>query len=436
MCVWQNIFSSIKGKVKHLLSFAFMFFLSSCGECETIRQYESEGTGPNCFFCPLYETLTSAGADAAKTSWNIVAKEAMPVVCIVISIYIVFNALKMVASMGQQSFADFLTADKKGALFLAFKAGVIVLLLGSDNFMATNVIAPLLEASANIGIGLADFDAGAGATLTVSVPNMIGSSPWDGVFSLMNNVARGFNDVAYIIVAMGKSMICNATEGFILAWEWTLLVYGLVILLFGWMVCIGVCYFLVDVILNIICASVLLPLGIAMAVSEKTMSHSKNIWNLFVNTFCSCLFLGAVLALAIAVIDVNTGGNTLTYLLDSNNTSSLNQHLKDNGSFILMIVSMTLLVKVVESIKNLAGKLASTSGITTAGSKTFTPYTQKAMKGGMRFAKDVGKNVGHVATRITHLDEFGKFSKNKLQQAQGYLFGSGPQGYRAWWRKP
>ena len=434
MCILRNIFDSIRGKIKILLSFAFMFFLSSCGECETIREYESEGTGENCFFCPLYETLTSAGADAAKTSWNIVASEAQPVVCIVIGIYIVFNALKMVASMGQQSFADFLTADKKGALFLALKAGVIVLLLESDNFMATTIIAPLLEASANIGIGLADFDAGGGLTLTVSVPNMAGSSPWDGVFSLMNDIAKGFNDVAYIIVAMGKSMICNSTEGFILGWEWTLLVYGLVILVFGWMVCIGVCYFLVDVIINIICASVLLPLGIAMAVSDKTIAHSKNIWNLFVNTFCSCLFLGAVLSLAIAVIAINTGGETLEYLLDANNTSELNRHLKENGSFILMIVSMTLLVKVVESIKNLAGKLSSTSIITSAGSKTLTPITQKPLKGGMRLAKDVGKNVGHVAVRATHLDELSAWGKDRVNARIGFLTGAGPQGYKAFWR--
>jgi hypothetical protein len=257
-----------------------MFFLSSCGECLTIRGYESEGIGGKCFFCPLYKVLTTSGANAAETSWNIVAEAAQPVVCIVIAIYIAFSTLKMVASMGQQSFADYLSADKKGVLFLAFKAGVIVLLLGSDNFLGTNVIAPLLEASGNVGIGLADLNLDDGSTFEVNTPNLNGKKPWNGVFSLMNNIAKGFNDQAYVIVAIGKSMICNATKGFILAWEWVLLAYGVAILVFGWMVCIGVCYFLVDVIINMICSSVLLPLGIAMAISEKTMNHSKNIWNL------------------------------------------------------------------------------------------------------------------------------------------------------------
>ena len=434
MNICRNTLNNIGGKIKILLSFVFMLFLSSCGRCLTIRGYESEGIGNNCFFCPLYEVLTKSGADAAKASWNIVADAAQPLVCIVIAIYIAGYTLKMVASMGQQTFADYLSADKKGVLFLAFKAGVIVLLLGKDNFMATNVIAPLLEGAGNVGIGLADLNLDGGSSFAVKSPNLNTVSPWDGVFKLMNDIAKGFNDMAYVVVAIGKSMICNSTEGFILAWEWTLLAYGLAILLFGWMVCIGVCYFLVDVIINIICASVLLPLGIAMAISEKTMPHSKNIWNLFVNTFCSCLFLGAVLSLAIAVIEVNTGGDELYALLDSNQTARLNYHLKETGSFFLMIISMTLLVKVVESIKDLAKKLSSTSGLSSAGSKTLTPISDKAMKGGMRLAKDAGKNVGHVAARITHLDELATWGKNRVNARIGFLTGAGPQGYKAFWR--
>ena len=87
-----------------------------------------------------------------------------------------------------------------------------------------------------------------------------------------------------------------------------------------------------------------------------------------------------------------------------------------------------------EEAADLAKKLSSTGGLTSAGSKTLTPITDKAMKGGMRLAKDAGKNVGHVAARITHLDELGKYGKDKIHQAQGFLFGAGPQGYRAWWR--
>ena len=283
MNIWNNILDNIGGKVKIFLSFALIFFLSSCGECETVQGYFQEGTGSNCFFCPLYITLTDAGTAAATTSWDIVAKAAQPVVCVVIAIYIACYTLKMVASMGQQSYADYLSADKTGIIQLSFKAGVIVLLLNPDNFMATTVIAPLLQAAAGVGIELASSMV---SGINIPSPSITSASdPWKDLFGLMNDIARGFNDVAYMIVAIGKALICNSTDGFpIFGWDFTMLLYGLIILLFGWMVCIGVCYFLVDVIINLICASVLLPLGIALAISEKTKNHSKNIWNMFVKT--------------------------------------------------------------------------------------------------------------------------------------------------------
>ncbi len=450
MNIWYKILNSINGRIKIFLSFAFMCFLSACGECETVQGYLQEGTSypgeepDKCFFCPLFETLTNSGADAANTSWTIVASAAQPVVCIVIAIYIAFYTLKMVASMGQQSFADYLTANKKGVLFLSFKAFVIILLLGNGNFLTVKVIAPLLQAAAGVGIELAKGLITMENT-DISVPNVADTKdPWNELFGLMNRIARGFNNTVYIIIAIGKALICNAVSSAgiigklfpILTWKWIMLIYGLTILLFGWMVCIGVCYFLVDIIINLICGAVLLPLGIAMAISEKTMVHSKNIWNIFVNTFCSCLFLGIVLALAIAVVDVNLGDGTLDALINGNKVSEINKSLKENGSLILMIISLTLLVKIVDSIKDLASNLANINGgLTSAGSKTLTPITQKAKDAGLRLAKSVGKDVGHVASRITHLDELSKISKNKIDNAVGFVLGAGPKGYKAFWRK-
>lgn len=446
MSVLYNIFNNVSGKVKVFLSFALMFLLSSCGECETIKGYLNGGTGENCFFCPLFDVLTISGANAADKAWSIIAADAQPVVIVVIAIYIAFNTFKMVASLGQQSFADYLSDNKEGALFLGFKAAVIVLLLHPDNFMVRYVIAPLLEAAANVGIGLA-------GGVEINPPVIDKQNPWSGLFALINEVARGFNDVAYEIVAIGKALICNSTDAWIiLKWKLAMLLYGNIVLLFGWMVCIGVCYFLVDLIINLICASVLLPLGIALAISEKTMPHSKNIWNLFVNSFCSCLCLGAVLSLAIAMIELNMGGgdvlekinsaslmgrsdNALERLAANNQISQINEYMQKDGRLIILIVSLTLLVKVIDSVKDLAKKLASTSGLTSAGSKTLTPITKKAGKEGFRLAKDASKNVGHVIARITHLDELATFGKDKFQRARGFLTGSGPQGYRAFWRR-
>jgi hypothetical protein len=93
-----------------------------------------------------------------------------------------------------------------------------------------------------------------------------------------------------------------------------------------------------------------------------------------------------------------------------------------------------LLVKVIESIKDLAKKLSNAKGVTYAGSKTMTPITQKAMGEGMRLAKGAGKSVGHVAVRAAHLDELSTWGKDKVQAARGFLTGSGPQGYRAFWK--
>jgi hypothetical protein len=51
---------------------------------------------------------------------------------------------------------------------------------------------------------------------------------WPALFSLVNDGARAYNDELYNVVAIGKAMMCHATDDFILFWYWLMLCYGMI----------------------------------------------------------------------------------------------------------------------------------------------------------------------------------------------------------------
>lgn len=443
MVIVKNIFKNISHKVKALLPVALVMFLSACEDCSTIQDYISEGTGANCFFCPMYDLLTESATNIANIAWGRLAAALQPVVCIVSAIYIAGYTLKMVSSFGQQTAADYITADKKGILLLVFKTSVICLLL-QDQFMINKIIAPLLEASGEVGLGLATVSGG-DVSFSPSSVGLSKQTGWAGAFGMVNSIATHFNDEVYEIIGIGNALSCFGTDGFIWEWSFYSMIYGSIFTLFGWMVSIGICFYLVDIIINLAIAAVLLPLGIAFAISDKTTTYTKNIWNSFVNSFCSFMFIGMFLCIAVQLILLSIGGKddyeVVHGWIAGNNVEAIADGLAKNSGMILLIVILSLLVSMAESIKKLASKIAGVAGFTDAGSKTMSPMAQMATNQGMKLAKATGKHtwngtkyVGHVGARITRLDKLGKNVSNGFTAARGYLTGTGAQGYRAWWR--
>lgn len=444
MINFNNIFERIIRAKKLFISLFAVLFLNACGGCDTFQSYLNDGIGNNCLLCILFDVLTVASSDAAQKSWNMFAEPLAVVMLYATAIFIAFNTLKSIGSFGKLDVPTYLTADKKGMLFLGFKMAVIYVLLTDKNlFIINSVITPILHSGLIIGQRLISGN--------VRFEWVINGEGWPALFSLVNQGARAYNDELYNVVAIGKAMMCNATDDFILFWYWLMLCYGMIFFTFGWSLLVATCFYIIDLMIDLAIAAMLLPLGISFMISNKTTNHGKNIWNKFMAVFFGFVILGMILGLSIqlmllcmgeadenGVVSSNTFGGNIRKLLDRNDVEGASERLWSSGSLLLTIVCFAMLVQLMNGLKELVKKIGGTSISSSAGSKTggavSKPIANAITKPAKHIAKVAAKEGGHVASRIMRLDKAQKNISNQLTSWKGFLTGTGSQGYKAWWR--
>lgn len=255
-------------------------------------------------------------------------------------------------------------------------------------------------------------------------------------------------------------MICNATRDFIFSWYWLMLTYGLILFVFGWILLVGISFYIVDILIRLAFGAILLPFGVACAISNQTVGYTKNIWNIFLNVFFSFIMLGIILGITIQLVNlgmtqgdeegVKEGGGAalnafLTNLnaqIDGNQIEQISKDLWSNGSLLLTIVCFCVIVQLAAQIGKLADKISETGGLTSVGSQVAAATGHPLMAKGKQAAGTVGgwvgagaKETGRIAARVTRADKLYRWAGNKAEGARGILTGSGKQGYRAFWHK-
>lgn len=464
----KNILGTLPEMLKKLFSVTLVLFLSACDDtCPTIQDYKNEGISTvctgcsnaedgNCLLCSLFRIITDAASAAANMSWDAFASQLIPVVGLAAAIYIAIYVLKNVGSFTKQNAADFLTGDKKGLLLLMFKTTVIISLLkgkADDAWLIENIISPVMQAGLNIGAKLSVT----GATMATS-----SGSGYDAIFKMVNESVKQFNDQVYETIAIGNAMICNATRPpynpFV--WYWLMLTYGLILFVFGWILLVGISFYIVDILIRLAFGAILLPFGVACAISNQTVGYTKNIWNIFLNVFFSFIMLGIILGITIQLVNLGMtqgdeegvkegGGEALNAFLtnlnaqiDGNQIEQISKDLWNNGSLLLTIVCFCVIVQLAAQIGKLADKISETGGLTSVGSQVAAATGHPLMAKGKQAAGTVGgwvgagaKETGRIAARVTRADKLYRWAGNKAEGARGILTGSGKQGYRAFWHK-
>lgn len=458
----HNIWKKLLRGMKCILPLGLVLLISGCGDeepCPTVQDYLNEGKSDgaggdgNCLLCRMFTIITKASAAAANTSWNTFAADLIPVVILAAGIYIAIYVLKNVGSFTKQNAADFLTGDKRGVLLLMFKMAVIAFLL-TDSWFIDKIISPLLQAGLGIGSTLSVTDA------PVTYASGTG---YDALFEMVNVSVRQFNDEVYRTVAIGEAMICNATRDSIFSWYWLMLVYGFILFVFGWVLVVGISFYIVDILIRLAFGAIMLPFGVASAISNITMPYTKKIWEIFLNVFFCFVMLGIVLGLTIQLVNLGIGAESgssenatkeggggalssfmtnLDMRIDENQIKEISEDLWTNGSLLLTIICFCVIVQMAAQIGKLADKISGTSGLTSVGSQVGAAVTQPLVKKSKQFGKTVGgwagagaKYAGHVGARVTRADKLYRWAGNKVEAARGFLTGSGKQGYRAFWYK-
>ena len=444
-----DIKSHFKRKLHIFLALCCIFLLSSCAdeveECGTIR-----GNMDSCLLCSFFNELRNTAASMADSSWNKFAKNLADLVLIVSAIYVALSVLKMVGAFGKQTVADFLTSDKNGLFIFMFKTAVIWYLLanGLGNILQY-LISPLFSSAIDITRSISSS-----TELNSNLVPSNFSSSWGSIFNKMYDIVKKFSDEIAVIISMGETMACVATVPELIKWKFLLLIYGALIFIFGWILMVGMSFYLVDIMIRLLFAAVLLPLGIACAISKLSVAYTKNIWNLFLNVFFALIMLGIILNIILKIIllclgqsigDRVLGFSNIDFdvvaTIDANQIDVLAEGLQGFGFLLLTIVAFSIIFNLVRQLDPLTEKISEVIGFSPA-SEAVAPFAQASIGEGKRMGKwakgvagSAAGQLGHDLARGFRLDKLYKWSGNKATGIRGYMTGTGSQGYKAFWRR-
>ena len=446
-----NIKRFLKEKVKICFLLTSILLLSACGSSEADSCDTMASNASACPLCTVYNMISGVASSLANAAWGRLDGSLADVVLVVAAIYIAVFTLKMVGSFGKQSVGEYLSGDKNGLFLFMFKATVIYSLLKGHDFQSL-VVFPLLSGSAEIGGKLS-----AATGLSFSLGD---GSSWKAIFDMLSTTARKFNDSVMFVVGIGEGFMCHAVSGEghsnIFEWDILMLLYGIIVFIFGWILLAGVSFYLVDIMIRLTFAAALMPVGIACAISGLSMPYAKSIWNLFLNVFFNIIMMGIVLGIVIKLVTSCVGGgpspNLAGYSVDiaglvaGNEVKPLSEAMVNFGHLVLIVVCFCIMLELVEQMGHLAEEISDTAGFGEAlspASQAATPIIKNVEKQGMKAAKWAGntaiveptKYTGHVLMRATHMDVLFKRVSNKVEEVRGKYTGTGRQGYRAWWRK-
>lgn len=281
--------------------------------CSTLNEYANDGIGENFILKKPYEFVAKACTDVASISWDVFSKPLMGVVALGFGIYAAVYTLKNIGSFSQQDVSAYLSNEKTGIFPLAVKAGIIVWLLGNNEFIYSNLIGPIVSGGLELGILL-------GKTNTLTMDSFERTSGMKELFDQIIKTAISFNDQVYAIVARGRLMLCLAVSpSSIIDWYFSLIPFGLIVFFFGWFIVIGISFYMIDVLLRFGVGCIILPFAIACSMSKLTINYAKKTWILFINTTFNFIILGVIILISVEMLDrVINGGDDNGMFSDPN----------------------------------------------------------------------------------------------------------------------
>ncbi len=411
-------------KMKPLFKFIFFFIIIMtcfCSEswafkkaCPSLDEFITEGSGGNCLLCSLYEYVFDLCKEIVELAWNSFAESLQSVVALGTAIYVAVFTLKNIGNFSQQDTGAYLSNDKTGIIPLMVKAAAVIWLLSDEGntFLYSHLIGPVISDGLDIGSQLSS-----GGSLGASS----GMSSASGVGELFDAVIikmEEFNDSIYTVIAMGDLLWCLSflPDGLADA-HWGLAVSAFGIMVMGWLILIGVSFFLLDVVFRLAIACILLPFAVACGMSKLTSNYTKKNWNLFVNVFFSFVIIGVLIVFTIKMIEkAITADPTLQARLASgilnNSDAELIAEEFDVTAFLLLCLACTISFKLFLEIDPIVDKISNSKSVGSTGKKMGEVAGKTALapvKAAGKFT--VGATVGTIEAGAESVGKFIATSK-------------------------
>ena len=371
-------------------------------DCPSIQEYINEGVGDNFLLQGVFKKIANISSTVTEKTWDAFSLPLRSVLSVAMGIYFAVYTLKNIGSFSKQDVASYLSKEKTGIINTGVRVGFVMFLLTDqgNSFLYGNLIIPVINTCMMIGM---KFVSPGSSDSTLSA--IMNSSPDDvrGLFDSVIKLVSSFNEKSYTVVALGKELLCLAWRpSGIFSKEWSLIPFGLLIYVMGWMICIGLSFYLLDVMFRLGVGCIVLPFAVACGIYQHTTVYTNKTWGLFMNVGFNFLLLGMVICIILQLIASAMGGDDsrlMQKIINSNAVLSESEAeaLADGLSFKKFImVTMCCMVgfKIFSEIEKLVDRISETSSPGRVGQQAGEMLGNQAkgvLKQGGKFVKAAGK---------------------------------------------
>lgn len=395
--------------------------LDSCANSCSPRCYYRELR--ECTFCPLFRTVFNAASSVTKHALDTFTKPVISVVVIGFAIWIAMQILAFVASPEVRDLKDIAQSLITQSFIVML---VVIILQGGAMSFFNLALTPIYTTGQNIAqaiikpseVATAEQTGGLGQTnSSVSQETLKQiNKPCGSIFGIYDD-SKGEGALPK---AMGDSIICTMTlihnkvsqvkalgsASMCQAWKdkelivphLSYLLVGLGLWVGAMVMLLGVPFMMVDSVFQLAVAGSLLPFGIGSYAFKLTRGYSKKIWETFLNSMFSFIFVSLIalmLTVAYQTIILENIGD-LDKLLYSTNPfmgEILEKLPWYSKAFLEVCFVMILSWSVLSSANEFAGEFSSSISNTKLGSSIATM--------GGSFAKNFAVRAGKATAKGT-----------------------------------
>lgn len=400
------------------LSVAFWVAFSFCAQasCLSLSECMEQGIGDNFILKEAYEIIAEAMVIVSKTSWLLFAKSLQAVVGLGTAIYIAMYTLRNVGSFSQQDTAAYLSNEKTGVIPIAVKMLIIVWLLGNQSFIYKYLISLAVTTCIEIGT-IIGSRSGIG---TISSPDNLAD-----LFAFVINKVIDFNNSIYHIVATGQLLFRMSFVGGILNIYWKTAMFAIPLWIYGWIIIIGISFYMLDVLFRLGIGCVVLPFAIACGLSKFTIDYTRKTWNLFMNVGFNFIMLGILIGFANEMINKCVGLEIPeNKKLNEADIKYINDQL-DLGVFVTIALCCMITFKLFMQIEQIVDKISGTSSVGKVGQETGAKLGKLAKRAATKPSREAGKFVGAGAqvagNKVSRsVNRIRRYVSNKIKNSAPY----------------
>lgn len=388
-------------------------FAESNAECQIKAMQEKYQS--SCYSCIIVKTLLEQFMTVGNRTYALCSDAGVKILLLASCLWLAFFVLKNLASLANVEPISIVNQLLKQLFKVLF--AYVVIVSGTNTFV-NYVVNPVLATGADYGLAIIE---GANDTLGMQASgkyNYEGESLFSNdVINKILGVTEGIDRVVSTNLVIGHALTCHSVNAG--AWKWNLLVTeikipdiwiwlcGAIIWFFGFMLTLGVSYYLLDLSFKIGISIVLFPITMGLwpfsSTSDKVISCIRTI----LKSAAIFAFLAITTTYGMSLISVALRDISEFYTRIENGDSQwVSETFDITGSFFLILMfayvyAFLLVSKTVTSYVNkfFSGGILSGANPLHSGATMMTDAAKRPVMATGRYAKDVAREQGGKAIK-------------------------------------